>query len=90
MISMQECAEYAGLAPDELDFDVAISRRHAASLASYLFNIHRGVVNVRQMIIADLWGYLDLGVRAKACDTMVVLRMFLSNFPEARRLPLAA
>ena len=89
MISMQQCAEFAGLAPDEVVTDVAVSRRHAESLASYLFNIHRGAESVRQMIIADLLGFLDLGLRAKASDALVVLRMFLSDYPEARSAPLA-
>jgi hypothetical protein len=90
MISMQECAEFAGMALDNVIFDVPVSRRHAESLASYLFNIHRGAESVRQMIIADLLGFLDLGLRAKASDALVVLRMFLSDYPDARRLPIAA
>ena len=85
MISMQECAEFAGLAPDEVVTDVAVSKRHATLLASYLLNIHRGAVNVRQMIIADLHSFLDLGMRHKASDALVVLRMFLLAHPNARR-----
>jgi hypothetical protein len=87
VISMRECAEFAGLAPDEVATDVAVSKRHTALLASYLANIHRGAVNVRQMIIVDLHGFLDLGVRDKASDALVVLRMFLVAHPNARRAP---
>ncbi len=89
VISMQQCVEFAGLPPDEVVTDVAVSKRHATLLASYLLNIHRGAVNVRQMIVADLRGFLDLGMRDRASDAMVILRIFLSNYPEARSAPLA-
>jgi hypothetical protein len=89
VISMQQRVEFAGLSPDEVVTDVAVSKRHAALLASYLLNIHRGAVNVRQMIVADLRGFLDLGMRDRASDALVILRIFLSNYPEARSAPLS-
>ena len=89
VISMQQCAEFAGLPPDEVVTDVAVSKRHATLLTSYLLNIHRGAVNVRQMMVADLRGFLDLGIRDRASDALVILRIFLSNYPEARSAPLA-
>jgi hypothetical protein len=88
VISIEQCAEFAGLPPDEVVTDVAVSKRHATLLASYLLNIHRGAVNVRQMMVADLRGFLDLGMRDKASDALVILRIFLSDYPSARSAPL--
>jgi hypothetical protein len=88
VISMQQCAEFAGLPPDEVVADVAVSKRHVTLFASYLLNIHRGAVNVRQMMVADLRGFLDLGMRDKASDALVILRIFLSDYPSARSAPL--
>jgi hypothetical protein len=37
------------------------------------------------MIASDLLGFLDLGVRRRAADLLIVLRLFLSKYPEAGR-----
>ena len=84
MISVQQCAEYAGLATDELIVGVAACRRHHVILATYLFNLDRGAAAVRDMIVADLRGFLDLGAFVRAADAFVALRLFLTEYPEAR------
>jgi hypothetical protein len=84
MISLKQCAEFAGLAADEAYVCAAPSLRHRALLASYLLNLHRGAAEVRQLIVADLRGYLDLGASQGAADAMAVLRLFLSEYPEGR------
>jgi hypothetical protein len=40
---------------------------------------------VRDLIVADLDGFLDLGAKRRAADQLVVLRAFLARYPEAAR-----
>jgi hypothetical protein len=84
MISLQQCAKSARLSSNELMLGVSPTRRHRRLLASYLLNIDRGAVNVREMIVADLHAFLDLGLPERAADALVVLRLFLQDYPEAR------
>lgn len=84
MISLQQCARSARLSPNELMLGVSPTRRHRRLLASYLLNLDRGAVNVREMIVADLHAFLDLGLPERAADALVVLRLFLKDYPEAR------
>lgn len=85
MITISECAAFAGLASNELVLGAVPSTRHHSLLSSYLLNSHRGLQAVRAMIVADLRGFLDLGVSVRAADLLIVLRMFLTDFPEARQ-----
>jgi hypothetical protein len=41
MISMMQCADFIGIAPDELLLCAIPSARHKSLLTSYLFNIKR-------------------------------------------------
>ncbi|HXY57498.1 MAG TPA: hypothetical protein VEH76_02855 [Methylocystis sp.] len=84
MISILECAESAGLSSRDLLLGVSPSPRHRQLLDSYLLNLDRGAVNVREMIVADLHAFLDLGLPERAADALVALRLFLDAFPEAR------
>lgn len=84
MITVTECATFAGLASNELVLGAIPCARHHCLLSSYLLNIGRGPRTVRDMIIADMRRFLDLGVSKRAADLLIVLRMFLSDFPEAR------
>jgi hypothetical protein len=84
MISLQQCAKSARLSSNELMLGVSPTRRHRRLLTSYLLNIERGAVNVREMIVADLHAFLDLGLPERAADALVVLRLFLKDYPEAR------
>ncbi len=85
MITVSECAAFAGLASNELVLGAVPSTRHHSLLSSYLLNIGRGPRAVRDMIVADMRGFLDLGVSRRAADLLIVLRIFLSDYPEARR-----
>ena len=38
----------------------------------------------REIIVADLRIFLDLGVSQRAADLLIVLRLFLSDYPDAR------
>ena len=53
-------------------------------LSSYVLNFWRGPKTVRKMIVADIRMWLDLGRPDYAADFLVVLRQFLSDYPEAR------
>lgn len=83
MISLAECARTARLSPGDLLLGVSPSSRHRRLLRSYLLNLDRGAVNVREMIVADLHAFLDLGLPERAADALVALRLFLDAFPEA-------
>ena len=84
MISVSQCAAYAGLASSELLIGRPPSAKHHSLLASYVINLERGGIAVRNMIRADLRAFLDLGARERAADLLLVLRLFLSKYPAAR------
>ncbi len=84
MITLEQCARFANLEPHEILAGVSPETRHDALLQSYMFNIGRGEAVVREMMVADLRRFLDLGARARAADALVVLRLFLTLFPRAR------
>lgn len=71
---------------NEVMSGVRPSAQHDALLASYLLGLGRGPSAVRNLIVADLDGFLDLGLKRRAADQLVVLRAFLARFPETRRL----
>ncbi len=85
MITIQECAEVAGLAPDELGLYVLPAARHKSLLASYLLNLRRGEKAVCRQIVGDFWRLMDLGAKERAGDVFHVLRLFLSIYPRAKR-----
>jgi hypothetical protein len=63
MIGMEECAAFAGLAPDEILMGAALSAHSRGLLASYKRGLESGAETVRDMIVADLRCFLDLGSR---------------------------
>jgi hypothetical protein len=79
MSFLAKCLEEDGLP------SVPPSDAHARRLDSYLLNRHRGAAAVRDIIIADIRGFLDLGLPHVAADLVVVLRLLLAKCPEARR-----
>jgi hypothetical protein len=85
MITIQECAEVAGLSPDELGLYVLPAARHKSLLASYLLSLRRGEKAVCRQIVADFWRLRDLGAKERAGDVFHVLRLFLSVHPRAKR-----
>jgi hypothetical protein len=84
MITMNQCADLAGLAPDELALCAVPSARHKSLLSSYLFNLERGENTVCCMIIGDFWGLMELGAQEQAADALLVLRLFLSDYPNGK------
>ncbi len=54
MVTLEECAEFAGLESSELFTGAVLSAKHRSLLASYLFNLKRGHVAVRKMIVSDI------------------------------------
>ena len=83
MISLSQCIDLADLGSDELLIGVAPSARHYSLLAGYALNLDRGVGAVRELIRSDLACYIDLGAKARAADLLLILRLFLSDYPEA-------
>lgn len=83
MISLSRCIDLADLDPKELLVGVAPSARHHSLLAGYTLNLGRGTIAVRDLIRSDLAGYIDLGAKTRAADLLLVLRLFLSDYPEA-------
>ncbi len=77
MIGLTQCARLAGLTSDEIFIGVEETDRHRKLLLSYLLNLHHGRRAVRNMIVADLRGFVDLGAQARAADLLLVLRLFL-------------
>ncbi len=84
MISLAQCAAFAGLARDEIVLGVTPSAKHRALLSSYLLNLGRGPTAVREMIVADLRRFRELGALQRVADLLFVLRVFLTRHPEAR------
>jgi hypothetical protein len=70
---------------NEIMSGVTRSARHDALLASYLLGLGHGPSVVRNLIVADLDGFLDLGLKRRAADQLVVLRAFLAQYPETAR-----
>jgi hypothetical protein len=84
MITVEQCAEFAGLASHEMVLGAPPSAKHRVLLSSYVLNLWRGPKTVRKMIVADIRLWLDLGRPDYAADFLVVLRRFLYDYPEAR------
>lgn len=84
MITIEECAEFAALEASELFTGPHLSARHRSLLSSYLLNLWRGPSAVRKMIVGDIRAAIDLGALKYAADLVLVLRLFLSKYPEAR------
>ena len=87
IITFEQCAVFAGLAPNEMILGATPSRKHHSLLLSYLLNRKRGPERMRKMIVADIRASLDIGAPKMAADLLVVLRWFLSDYPEARSAP---
>ena len=84
MVSVKECAAFARLASNQIILGASPSSKHRVLLSSYVLNLSRGPISVRRMIVADIAMWLDLGMPEQASDLVLVLRQFLSDYPEAR------
>ena len=83
MISLRACAAISGLSSDEQILGAAPTGRHRQLLSSYLLNLTRGPAAVREMIVDDLRRFHELGALHYAADLLLVLRLFLTEYPEA-------
>jgi hypothetical protein len=84
MITVEQCVDFAGLASHEMVLGAIPSTRHRVLLSSYVLNLWRVPKTVRKMIVADIRMWLNLGIPDYAADFLIVLRQFLSDYPEAR------
>jgi len=84
MVSVKECAAFARLASNQILLGASPSSKHRVLLSSYVLNLSRGPISVRRMIVADIGMWLDLGMPEQASDLLIVLRQFLSDYPESR------
>jgi hypothetical protein len=87
VITIEQCKVFSGLVSNEVVMGAAPSAKHRARLSGYLLNLKWGQATVREMIVADIRAALDLGALNRAGDLLVVLRLFLSENPEARKSP---
>jgi hypothetical protein len=85
MITVMQCAALADLASSEIFLGATPSAKHHSLLLSYLLNLERGPVAVRDIIVADLRSFIDLGASSRAADLLIVLRLFLSEYSHAGR-----
>ena len=84
-MTMEQCKIFSGLLSNEMVMGAAPSPKHRARLSGYLLNLKWGKATIREMIVADIRAALDFGALDRAGDLLVVLRLLLSDHPEARR-----
>jgi hypothetical protein len=84
MISLQQCTCFAGLSSHEVILGVTPSARHEALFRSYIAITSLSKAALRSLIVTDLRDFLDLGAIRQAGDRLIVLRRFLSDYPDAR------
>ena len=84
-LTVAQCAALSGLGPHEMVLGTTPSAKHDSLYAGYLLHHERGWDTVRDMIVADIRGSLDLGALKQAADLLIVLRRFL-----LKRLRIAA
>lgn len=84
LASLTQCIEFSGLTWEELPPRVAPSAKCCSLYTSYLLLLPIGSAVVRDMIVADIRSFLDLGASKRAADLLIVLRWFLFAHPEAR------
>jgi hypothetical protein len=84
MVTVEQCAMFAELAPDELYLGAPPSARHRALLSFYLQDL--GTLaprQVREIIVADIRVALSFRAVRQAADLLIVLRELFSEYPEA-------
>jgi hypothetical protein len=85
MLDPRLLCEASGLREGDLILGVTRTPKHSILLTFYLLNLWRGEDAVLDMIVADFEAALDMGARDDAGDILMTLRLFLRDFPEARR-----
>jgi hypothetical protein len=88
MVTVEQCATFADLAPYELYLGAPPSARHRALLLFYLQDLDTlGPRPVREIIVADIRVALSFGAVRQAADLLIVLRELFSEYPEAGLAP---
>jgi hypothetical protein len=90
VITLRECASFAGLTPEEICLGVSPSAKHRMLQSRYLLDLWRGARTVRNLIAADIRHSVRMGDPDRAADAFIVLRQFLADFPQARFEPASA
>ena len=83
MVSVRDSAKCFFITTGETGLGLRLTAAHRALFSSYLLNLWRGPECVRKLIVADIRGWIELGAPERAADAFVVLKLFLSDFPEA-------
>ena len=84
VISVRECASFAGLTPEEICLGISPGDKHDVLQSRYLLGLWKGSWTVRNLIVADIRHWAGIGQPDRAADALIVLRQFLSDFPQAR------
>ena len=84
MITLRQCANYSGLSESEMIVGATASSRLRTLLSSYLIDLEEGAHWVRETLVSDIRASVGRGALAQAADLLIVLREFLSRYPEAR------
>lgn len=84
MVTVKQCGAFAGLASNEMFLGATPSATHRVLLSGYLLHLWRGPRAVRKMNVGDIRMGLDFGMPEYTAELLIVLRQFLSDYPEAR------
>ncbi len=84
VIKFKHCTMFADLAQSEMVLGATPHARHHSLLQSYVQNLWRGPEVIRELMVRDIRFALDLGASKRAADLLIVLRLFLSDCPDAR------
>ena len=84
MVTVEQCAMFAELAPDGLYLGAPPTARRRALLSFYLQDLDTlGPRQVREIIVAEIRVALSFGAVRQAADLLIVSRELLSEYPEA-------
>jgi hypothetical protein len=83
MLDLEQLIEASGLEARELIVGTTPSARHRTLLSSYLLNLWRGEDTVRALMLADLRSAIEMQSFLRAGDLLLVLRLYLEDFPGA-------
>ncbi|CAN3992353.1 hypothetical protein MCBRY_003179 [Methylocystis bryophila] len=83
MASVEDSAKSFFIRTRQRGLALKLGGFHQALLSSYLLNLWRGPEAVRKLIVADIRLWIELGAPERAADLFLVLRQYLTDFPEA-------
>jgi hypothetical protein len=83
MLTLPRRAAETGFSEKEFTLGATSSGRRRSLLDSYLLNMGNGPAAIHEMMVADLRRWIDLGAISRAADVAIVLRQFVSDYPQA-------